>query len=146
MPTRPIAGAIRCDFGTGPMRLQLQSCGPRALSEALLPVVPESGTGLAGPKLLEAAEETDYLDQMLKQTLLWMLLSTTAAAEAAEGTNKLSVNLAGVGARTCAYWLSDKDRKSEGTVWIYGFWSSLNYVAAASEQKQSQASSGAMIA
>jgi hypothetical protein len=128
------------------MRLQLQSCGPRALSEALLPVVPESGTGLAGPKLLEAAEETDYLDQMLKQTLLWMLLSTTAAAEAAGGTNKLSVNLAGVGARTCAYWLSDKDRKSEGTVWIYGFWSSLNYVAAASEQKQSQASSGAMIA
>lgn len=82
---------------------------------------------------------------MLIRILLPMLLSTAAAA-AAERTEKLSVDLAGVGSRTCAYWLSNQVNKSEGTVWIYGFWSGLNYVAAASQQDQSKASSAAMIA
>jgi hypothetical protein len=82
---------------------------------------------------------------MLKPTLLIMLLST-ATAGAAERTDKLSVDLAGVGNKTCAYWLSGQSHKSEGTVWIYGFWSGLNYVAAASQQDQSRASSSAMIA
>jgi hypothetical protein len=82
---------------------------------------------------------------MLKRTLLIMLLSPGLAG-AAESTDKVSVNLAGVGARTCAYWLSDQTRKAEGTVWIYGFWSGLNYVAAASDQDQSKASGAAMVA
>ncbi len=82
---------------------------------------------------------------MLKRTLLIMLLST-AVADAAQGTDKLSVNLAGVGSKTCAYWLSSKGHKSEGAVWISGFWSGLNYVAAASEQDQSKATGAAMIA
>jgi hypothetical protein len=82
---------------------------------------------------------------MLIRILLLILLSTAAAA-ASEETTRLSINLAGVGTRTCAYWLSDNGHKSEGTVWIYGFWSGLNYVAAASEQDQSKASSAAMIA
>jgi hypothetical protein len=82
---------------------------------------------------------------MLMRTLLLMLLGT-AAAGAAEGTSKLSVNLTGVGARTCAYWLSDQGHKSEGSVWIYGFWSGLNYVAVASDQDQSKTTGAAMIA
>jgi hypothetical protein len=82
---------------------------------------------------------------MLKQGLFILLLST-AAADAAESTDKLSVNLAGAGSRTCAYWLSSQRHKVEGTVWIYGFWSGLNYVAAASEQDQSRATSAALIA
>jgi hypothetical protein len=81
---------------------------------------------------------------MLKRTLLVMLLST-AVADAAKA-DKLSVDLAGVGSKTCAYWLSGQSQKSEGTVWIYGFWSGLNYVAAASDQDQSKATSAAMIA
>jgi hypothetical protein len=79
---------------------------------------------------------------MLMRTLLLILLSSAAAAS--EATDKPSVNLAGVGTRTCAYWLSG--HKSEGEVWIYGFWSGLNYVAAASEQDQSKATGAAMIA
>jgi hypothetical protein len=82
---------------------------------------------------------------MLKRTLVVLLLSTAAAA-GSESADKLSVNLAGAGGRTCASWLSSQDRKSEGTVWIYGFWSGLNYVAAASEQDQSKATSAAMVA
>lgn len=79
---------------------------------------------------------------MLKRTLLIFLLST-AAAQAAD---TFSVNLAGIGGRTCSYWLSGPGRESEGTIWIYGFWSGLNYVAAASEQDQSKATGAAMVA
>ena len=81
---------------------------------------------------------------MLKRSLVILLLSTSAAA-GSESTVKRSVNLAGVGSRTCAFWLSSQNHKSEGTVWIYGFWSGLNYVAAASEQNQSKATIDTMI-
>jgi hypothetical protein len=81
---------------------------------------------------------------MLKRGLLILLLST-AAADASGSMDKLSVNLAGAGSRTCAYWLSSQHHKAEGTVWIYGFWSGLNYVAAASEQEQSKTTGPAMI-
>ena len=81
---------------------------------------------------------------MLKHGLLILLLSTVPAG-AGESIDKLSINLAGAGSKTCAYWLSNQRHKAEGTVWIYGFWSGLNYVAAASEQEQSQAAGGALI-
>ncbi len=83
---------------------------------------------------------------MLKRTLIILLLSSLAAAAGSEGPDKLSVNLAGAGGRTCASWLSSHEHKLEGAVWIYGFWSGLNYVAAASEQGQSKATSDAMVA
>jgi hypothetical protein len=97
---------------------------------------------------LKSAEKTG--DQMLMRILLVILLSTVTAKHAAaasiESKDKLSVNLAGIGTKTCAYWLSSQEHKSEGTVWIYGFWSGLNYVAAASQQDQSKATSNATIA
>jgi hypothetical protein len=74
------------------------------------------------------------------------MLFSTALADAAARADQLSVNLVGVGSKPCAYWLSGPGPKSEGTVWIYGFWTGLNYVAAASEQDQSKATSAAMIA
>ena len=57
-----------------------------------------------------------------------------------------SIDLTGIGSQTCAYWLSSRDHKLEGTVWIYGFWSGLNYVAAASQQAPSKATGSAMVA
>src|SRR5205085_12351142 len=51
----------------------------------------------------------------------------------------------GIGGRTCAFWLSSPNHRSEGAVWIYGFWSGLNYVAASSQQNQSKATRDAMI-
>jgi hypothetical protein len=79
---------------------------------------------------------------MLKQTSLLILLSTTVPAASAD----VAVTLTGIGSKTCAYWLSGQNHQSEGTVWIYGFWSGLNYVAAASEQDQSKAGGTAMVA
>ncbi|QWG19595.1 hypothetical protein KMZ68_07095 [Bradyrhizobium sediminis] len=76
---------------------------------------------------------------------LFVLLSLVMAAGAASA-EEASVDLAGIGGRTCAYWLSSRDHRQEGTVWIYGFWSGLNYVAVSSQQDQSKANDATMIA
>lgn len=62
---------------------------------------------------------------------LGLLLSRADAEEA-----RVSVQLNGIGALTCAHWRSTAASRAEGTVWIFGFWSGLNYVAAASDQAQ----------
>jgi hypothetical protein len=82
--------------------------------------------------------------QMLKRILLTLVLSTTAPVTGR--AEDISVDLAGIGNKTCAHWLASPVHKSEGAVWIYGFWSGLNYVAAASEQDQSRATSAEMVA
>jgi hypothetical protein len=75
-----------------------------------------------------------------------ILLTAFAVTASAAHAEEVSVNLAGIGSRTCSYWLSSRDHKLEGTVWIYGFWSGLNYVAAASQQEQPKTNGPAMIA
>ena len=63
----------------------------------------------------------------------------------AEGA-QLRINLAGVGAERCDGIRSGKLSKEDVTSWLQGFWSGLNYVAAASEQKQSPLDTDLMIA
>ena len=79
--------------------------------------------------------------------LAFCATSAKATEEPADAgrTKQLAVKLAGFGSKTCSDWLSSASHKLEGAVWIYGFWSGLNYVAAASEQEQSQASSADML-
>jgi hypothetical protein len=74
--------------------------------------------------------------------VLFAFATATSAAQADEA----SIKLAGIGSRTCSYWLSNQNHKLEGTVWIYGFWSGLNYVAVSSQQDQPKTDSAAMIA
>lgn len=89
---------------------------------------------------------------MLKRTSLVFLLcaavpgAATTESAAPEPTDDVAVQLAGIGSKPCAYWLSGQRHQSEGLVWILGFWSGLNYVAVASDQGQSKATSAAMIA
>jgi hypothetical protein len=80
---------------------------------------------------------------MMKQAavLLIVFVIATGAAPAQE----TSINLSGIGSRTCSYWLSSRAHRLEGTVWIYGFWSGLNYVAASSQQEQSKTNAADMI-
>jgi len=54
--------------------------------------------------------------------------------------------MTGIGSMSCAHWRSSKEHLSEGIVWIYGFWTGLNYVAAASEQAQSATDTTAIVA
>jgi hypothetical protein len=73
---------------------------------------------------------------LLMIRLAFCATSAKATEEPADAgrTKQLAVKLAGFGSKTCSDWLSSASHKLEGAVWIYGFWSGLNYVAAASEQ------------
>ena len=70
------------------------------------------------------------------------LLASTAHAE----ESRVAVQLSGIGALTCAHWRSTAATRAEGVVWILGFWSGLNYVAAASEQGQPKSTEKQVIA
>jgi hypothetical protein len=59
---------------------------------------------------------------------------------------KVSVDMMGIGGMSCAHWPSTQEHLLEGTVWIYGFWTGLNYVAAARDQTQSKIGMAAIVA
>ena len=75
-----------------------------------------------------------------------VLLTALAVSVSTATAEEASINLSGIGSRNCSYWLSNRDHKLEGTVWIYGFWSGLNYVAASSHQEQPKTNGAAIIA
>ena len=83
---------------------------------------------------------------MLKR--IWILLLGAgllgSAAQAQE--SKVAVQLSGIGALPCAHWRSTSATRAEGIVWIFGFWSGLNYVAAASGQNQPKSTEKQVIA
>ena len=58
---------------------------------------------------------------------------------------QVSVDMIGVGRMSCAHWRSKQEHLLEGTVWIYGFWTGLNYVAAASDQAQAKIDIAAIV-
>ncbi|OCK55187.1 hypothetical protein LMTR3_10100 [Bradyrhizobium sp. LMTR 3] len=59
---------------------------------------------------------------------------------------KVSVDMIGVGSMSCAHWRSTEEHLLEGTVWIHGFWTGLNYVAAASGQTQPRINVSSIVA
>jgi hypothetical protein len=75
-----------------------------------------------------------------------VLLLAFAVTTGTAGAEEASINLAGIGSRNCSYWLSSPGHRLEGTVWIYGFWSGLNYVAASSQQDPPKTNGTAMVA
>lgn len=79
---------------------------------------------------------------VLSVALVFAAPACTALAQDA----KVSVGMAGIGSMSCTHWRSTKEHLSEGIVWIYGFWTGLNYVAAASEQAQSGIDTAAIVA
>src|SRR2546423_15091647 len=82
---------------------------------------------------------------MLTRIILMLLLSSCAAAAksaedaASDPATQLSVNLVGVGNKTCSDWLSSPSRKLEGAGWIYGFWGGAYIFVWGGWQKQTPA-------
>jgi hypothetical protein len=76
----------------------------------------------------------------------WRMIKRTifAALVQAQDT-KISVDMIGIGGMSCAYWRSTQEHRREGTIWIYGFWTGLNYVAAASDQTQAKIAAAAIV-
>ena len=75
---------------------------------------------------------------MIKRVLVAALVFAAPACPVSAQDVKVSVDMIGIGGMSCAYWRSTQQHRLEGTIWIYGFWTGLNYVAAASDQAQAK--------
>jgi hypothetical protein len=84
--------------------------------------------------------------RMFKALLLTALVFAVSVHTAFAQDTKVSVGMTGIGGMSCAHWRATKEHLSEGTVWIFGFWTGLNYVAAASGQAQSGTDTAAIVA
>jgi hypothetical protein len=91
----------------------------------------------------DAVEGAVRIWRMVKRVLIAALVF--AAPVSAQDT-KVSVDMIGIGGMSCAHWRSTQSRRLEGTIWIYGFWTGLNYVAAASDQAQAKIDVTAIVA
>jgi hypothetical protein len=86
------------------------------------------------------------LRRMVAAVFSTALVFAAPAFPAAARDAGISVGMTGIGSMSCAHWRSSREHLSEGIVWIYGFWTGLNYVAAASEQAQSGTDTTAILA
>jgi hypothetical protein len=73
---------------------------------------------------------------MIKRVLIPALVFVAPACLVSAQDARVSVDMIGMGRMSCANWRSTQEHRLEGTIWIYGFWTGLNYVAAASNQTQ----------
>jgi hypothetical protein len=82
---------------------------------------------------------------MIKRIIFAALVLAAPACPVLAQEAKVSVDMIGIGGMTCAYWRSTQEHRLEGTIWIYGFWTGLNYVAAASDQTQARIDAAAIV-
>src|ERR1700730_5095470 len=73
-----------------------------------------------------------------RTSLLAALICAAPVCASSAQEPKVSVDMMGIGGMSCAHWQSTQEHPLEGTIWIYGFWTGLHYVASASEQKQAR--------
>jgi hypothetical protein len=82
----------------------------------------------------------------MRRVLLAVLVFAAPVCLVSAQDAKVSVDMMGIGGMSCAHWRTTQEHRLEGTVWIYGFWTGLNYVAAASDQTQAKIDMAAMVA
>ena len=75
---------------------------------------------------------------MVKPFLFAALVCAAPVFRSSAQDAKVSVDMMGIGGMSCAHWQSTQALRLEGTIWIYGFWTGLNYVAAASGQTETK--------
>jgi hypothetical protein len=83
---------------------------------------------------------------MINRVLIAALVFAASACLVSAQDAKVSVDMIGIGRMSCAHWRSTQEHRLEGTIWIYGFWTGLNYVAAASDQTQAKIDVEAIVA
>jgi hypothetical protein len=83
--------------------------------------------------------------RMIRRVLLAVLVFAAPACLVLAQDAKVSVDMIGIGSMSCAHWRSTQEHRLEGTIWIYGFWTGLNYVAAASDQAQAKIDVAAIV-
>jgi hypothetical protein len=83
---------------------------------------------------------------MIERVLFAALVFAAPVCLVSAQDAKVSVGMMGIGGMSCAHWRSTQEHLLEGTVWIYGFWTGLNYVAAAGDQTQAKTDVAAIVA
>jgi hypothetical protein len=83
---------------------------------------------------------------MIKRALFAALVVAAPVCLVSAQDAKVSVQMMGIGGMSCVHWRSTQEHLLEGAVWIYGFWTGLNYVAAASDQTQAKIDMAAIVA
>jgi hypothetical protein len=83
--------------------------------------------------------------RMIKRVLFAALVFVAPVCLVLAQDTRTSVDMIGIGSMSCAYWRSTQEHRLEGAIWIYGFWTGLNYVAAASDQKQVKIDAAAIV-
>jgi hypothetical protein len=83
---------------------------------------------------------------MIKRVLVAVVVFAAQVCPVSAQDAKVRVDMVGIGGMSCAHWRSTQEHRAEGTVWIYGFWTGLNYVAAASDQTQAKIDMAAIVA
>jgi hypothetical protein len=83
---------------------------------------------------------------MINQFLIAALVFAAPVSLVSAQANRVSVGMIGIGRMSCADWRSTRAHRLAGTIWIQGFWTGLNYVAAASDQAQAKTDEAAIVA
>jgi hypothetical protein len=82
---------------------------------------------------------------MLKPILLAALVCAASVGRSSAQDTEVSVDMMGIGSMSCGHWQSTHALRLEGTIWIYGFWTGLNYVAEASGQTATKVDTAAAV-
>ncbi len=82
---------------------------------------------------------------MVRSVLLAALVCAAPVGLSSAQDAEVSVDMMGIGSLSCAHWQSNQAHQLEGTIWIYGFWTGLNYVASASEQTETKIDTAAVV-
>src|SRR5450756_2033923 len=82
---------------------------------------------------------------MINRALIAALVFAAPVCLVSAQDTKVSVDMIGIGRMSCAHWQSTQAHRLEGTIWIYGFWTGLNYVASASEQTETKVDTAAVV-
>ena len=82
---------------------------------------------------------------MIKRILFAALVFAASACPIVAQDTTVTVDMFGIGGMSCAHWRSTQEHRLEGTIWIYGFWTGLNYVAAASDQAPAKIDEAAIV-
>ena len=110
--------------------------------------IPTTDAEAAAPTVSEL-EQTAFAKHrswpMVKPALLAALICAAPICPSSAQEAKVSVDMMGIGGMSCAHWQSTRSLRLEGTIWIYGFWTGLNYVAAASEQTETKIDTEAVV-
>src|SRR5882757_9313929 len=73
---------------------------------------------------------------MIRRVMIAAMVFAAPICPVSAQDTKVSVDMIGIGGMSCTHWRSTQAHRLEGTIWIYGFWTGVNYVAAASDQRQ----------